>query len=145
MDTALNGLRALVVDDDEDVRTALVDALIKAGYSVSVACDGMQARKEIMKRRFEVIITDLQMPIMNGLALLAFSQKQSLETPVIFVSGAGSALEQLALERGAFAFIRKPFAPKTVLDMVRRATRPDKAGAPHPPSLDSRSTDEQNC
>ena len=101
MDTALNGLRALVVDDDEDVRTALVDALIKAGYSVSVACDGMQARKEIMKRRFEVIITDLQMPIMNGLALLAFSQKQSLETPVIFVSGAGSALEQLALERDA--------------------------------------------
>ncbi|MDI3461399.1 MAG: hypothetical protein OJF50_000220 [Nitrospira sp.] len=128
MDTALNGLRALVVDDDEDVRTALVDALIKAGCSVSVACDGKQGLERIMKRKFDVIITDLQMPIMNGLALLAFIQKQSLPIPVVVVSGAGQDLEQIAIERGAFAFIRKPFTPQTVLNMVRRATRPDKVG-----------------
>ncbi len=145
MKTTLNGLRALVVEDDVDLRMALVDALTEAGYAVCAAGDGVQALEQLAKRRFDVILTDYQMPIMNGLALLAFSQKQSMKTPVIFVSGAGSALEQVALERGAFAFIRKPFAPKTVLDMVRRATRPDKAGAPHPPSLDSRSTDEQNC
>lgn len=140
MNTALNGLRVLVVDDDEDVRTALVDALVKAGYSVSAAGNGLQAREEIRKRQVEVIVTDYQMPVMNGLELLAFSRTQSPTRPVIFVSGAGPALEQVALECGAFAFIRKPFTPKKVLDMVRRARRPDKVGQKYPLQSDSRST-----
>lgn len=137
MNTALNGLRVLVVDDDEDVRTGLVDALVNAGCSVTVASDGVQASEEIRQRQFEVIVTDYQMPRMNGLALLAFSRTQPLTIPVIFVSGAGPALEQIALERGAFAFIRKPFTPKTLLAMVRRATRPDKVGQEYPQRPDS--------
>lgn len=51
-----------------------------------------------------------------------------------------TGLEQVARECGAFAFIRKPFTPKTVQDMVRRAGRPDKVGQTYPLRSDSRST-----
>ncbi len=121
------GSRVLVVDDEDDVRELMADALVRAGYSVFTARDGMEALGEIKKRRFEVIVTDYQMPMMNGLELLSLSRVLVPNTPVIMVSGAASAMEQVALERGAFAWIRKPSDPRTVLEMVRIATRPDQS------------------
>ena len=131
MTTAMSKLRALLVDDDADIRMALADALIDAGYAVCTAGDGMQALEQLRQRRFDVIVTDYQMPRMNGAELLAVCKKRFPMTPVILVSGAGPALEQIARERGAFAFIWKPFTLQTVTDMVRLATRSEEARATH--------------
>ena len=138
MTTAVSGLRALLVDDDADIRMALADALIDAGYAVCTAGDGMQALEQLRQRRFDVIVTDYQMPRMNGAELLWVCRKRFPMTPVILVSGAGPALEQIARERGAFAFIRKPCPPSTVVDTVRLATRSEAARAKHLAPSDSR-------
>lgn len=108
---------------------ALVDILTEAGYAVCAAGDGMQALEQVAQRRFAVILTDHQMPRMNGLTLLGVIRKRFPLTPVIMISGAGPGPEQIALERGVFAFIRKPFSPEAVLDMVWHATRSPAARA----------------
>lgn len=115
------GLRVMVAEDDDPARLALADELMKAGYTVIMAGDGLAAVREIRKRHFDVIVTDYQMPFLNGLELLALSQEVMPETPVILVSGAHSSLEQLALERGAFAWIRKPAPLSQVVLIVREA------------------------
>ncbi|MDP3092564.1 MAG: response regulator [Nitrospira sp.] len=143
MPKAVSGLRVLVVDDDADMRMALADALIDAGYAVCTAGDGLQALEQLAKRRFDVIVTDYQMPRMNGAELLAASRKRFPITPVIIVSGAGPALEQVARERGAFAFLRKPCTPQTVVDMVRLAMQLEKDRVNHPVPSDSRSSCER--
>lgn len=118
-----HGLRILVVDDDEALRTALADALAKAGYSVSIASNGKQGLEEIMKQHFEVVVTDFQMPLMNGLELLACCRQHAATTPVIVISGAARDLEQVAVACGAFGVIPKPLSPRTVVQMVQRATQ----------------------
>jgi DNA-binding NtrC family response regulator len=75
-----------------------------------------------------VDLTDYQMPRLNGLELLTLSQELMPEAPVILISGAHPSLEQVAIERGAFAWIRKPVPVTQVLLIVGAAMdRPDPA------------------
>jgi DNA-binding NtrC family response regulator len=108
-----------------------------------MAGDGVQALGHLGKRRFDVIVTDHQMPRMNGADLLEASRKQFPVTPVIIVSGAGPALERLVRERGAFAFLRKPCAPQKVVDTVRLAVQLEKDRVNHPAPSDARSRCER--
>lgn len=122
------GLRVLVAEDDEPMRDVISDVLTKAGYNVFPAVDGMVAIQELKKRHYDVILTDYQMPRLNGLELLAFSQELMPETPVILISGAHPSLEQVAIERGAFAWIRKPVPMTQVLLIVRAAMEQTRSG-----------------
>ncbi len=122
------GLRVLVAEDDEPMRDVITDVLTKAGYNVFPAVDGMAAIQELKKRHYDVILTDYQMPRLNGLELLALSQELMPETPVILISGAHPSLEQVAIERGAFAWIRKPVPMTQVLLIVRTAMKQTRFG-----------------
>jgi len=122
------GLRVLVAEDDESTRYLIIDMLSKAGYNVFPAVDGMVAVSELKKRHYDVILTDYQMPRLNGLELLALSQELMPETPVILISGAYPSLEQVAIERGAFAWIRKPVPMTQVLLIVRAAMEQTRFG-----------------
>ena len=86
------------------------------------------AIQELKKRHYDVILTDYQMPRLNGLELLALSQKLMPETPVILISGAHPSLEQVAIERGAFAWILKPAPVTHVLLIVRAAMEQTRSG-----------------
>lgn len=71
MTSAYDGpAHVLVVDDDDDVLAALVDALAEQGYSVSAARDGIEALESIRARRPDLVVTDLMMPSMNGWELI---------------------------------------------------------------------------
>jgi DNA-binding NtrC family response regulator len=115
------GLRVLVVEDDESTRYLISAVLSKAGYNVFLAADGMVAIEELKKRHYDVVLTDYQMPRLNGLELLTLSLELMPETPVILISGAHPSLEQVAIERGAFAWIRKPVPVTQVLLIVGAA------------------------
>ena len=122
------GLRVLVAEDHEPTRYVLDEMLTKAGYNVFPAGDGMVAIEELKKRHYDVVLTDYQMPRLNGLELLALSQELMPETPVILISSAYTSLEQVAIERGAFAWIRKPVPVTQVLLIVRAALEQTRSG-----------------
>jgi len=116
--------RVLLVDDDECVREALGIALELLGYDVSYASDGHAALVEMARRRPTAIITDLQMPGMDGLALLREMAIINRHVPVIAISGGGAEALARARRLGAAETFAKPvLADDLALAIERRITR----------------------
>ena len=107
--------RVLVVEDDESVRHMLSIALSSDGFHVYTAASGKEGL-DVLKgpERFDVCVTDVRMPGMDGLAFIAEATRSTDPTPT-FIAMSAYGDEQLALEalrRGAFDYISKPFEPK---------------------------------
>ena len=102
--------RVLVVDDDPLLRELLNDLLVGHGYQVVQAENGKEALNRLESQPFDHVITDINMPVMDGLALLGEVQSRGLAVPVIVVS-AFSDMESVvrAFKLGASDFIAKPF------------------------------------
>lgn len=115
------GKRVLLVDDDESMRKVAAMVLEDVGFTVVPACDGLQALEELHKRRFDAVVTDLEMPFLNGLELLTRTLIAWPDIPVIIVSGTDGDLSDLATARGAFAWIQKPFDPCLLWDVLTAA------------------------
>ena len=109
------GKRILVVDDDEQVRLLLSLVLAQDGYSVHTASGGQEALGEMMKRRFDAILTDVEMPRMTGLDILSYCRTASPDVPVILMSAITGDPRNPVLEQGAFACLEKPFAADELL------------------------------
>ena len=97
----------LVVDDDSHLRYLLSLRLVSAGYRVYGAANGWEALEQMEKHSIDVILTDSHMPEMNGFALLSICRVKWPRTPVVFFSGEQDDMAHEAVERGAFAWIRK--------------------------------------
>ncbi len=114
-------LRILVVDDEETVREELIDALTDDGYEATGAADGQYAAEAALEQSFDVCITDINMPRMNGLDLLRRLGESSPETMTIIVTAQGdmrSAIE--ALRSGAADYVLKPLLFEDILAKVAR-------------------------
>jgi DNA-binding NtrC family response regulator len=112
----------LVVDDDYHMRVAMKESLSKAGYAVSFAEDGMKAVDEIKRRLFDIIITDVKMPHMNGIDLLKHVKDAHPFLPVILVTAYGTIQDAVSvIKEGAFDYIQKPFNTETLYNVVKRA------------------------
>jgi DNA-binding NtrC family response regulator len=112
----------LVVDDDYHMRLAMKESLSKAGYAVSFAEDGMRAIDEINKHIFDIIITDVKMPHMNGIDLLKHIREEHPLMPVILVTAYGTIQDAVnVIKEGAFDYIQKPFNTETLYSVVKRA------------------------
>ncbi len=108
----------LVVDDEKGILNVLKIYLEDAGYRVSTAQDGKIAARLIDKNNFEIILTDIRMPGMDGISLLKHVKKKSPDTQVIMITGHGDyklAIESLKLD--AVDFIAKPI-DNDVLDIA---------------------------
>ena len=116
--------RVLVVDDEPVTARSYARALTAAGYQVSVAHDGREAAALANGAAFDVIVSDIAMPDMDGLALLRTIRQADLDVPMIFMTGS-PALESAvqAIEYGAFRYLLKPVAPAALLEVVERAVR----------------------
>ncbi|HKX26310.1 MAG TPA: sigma-54 dependent transcriptional regulator [Blastocatellia bacterium] len=124
----------LVVDDERGARMALEIPLRLSGYEVSAATCGREALKLGQGRRFDVVLTDIYMPDLNGLEVVREFRRLSPETKIIAVTAQGSLeLALQAIEEGAFDFIAKPFEIDEVLALVNRATRQAEVAEPEPP------------
>ena len=120
----------LVVDDETAVRRFAVRVLEREGYGVVEAGDGMQAL-ELIKQggtSFEVVVTDIVMPRLNGVELMQALSASHPDLPVILMSGyATAALADLGITTPC-AILAKPFQPARLLEEVRRCIRPKNVG-----------------
>lgn len=113
----------LVVEDDTMVLTLLCNILGK-DYQVYSAMDGMEAFKEVVSKKPHVILTDKEMPKLDGFGLLSALRAipETKQTPIILISGTTNAeAEAQAFEKGFFDFIPKPVKEATLLTRVKRA------------------------
>jgi DNA-binding NtrC family response regulator len=101
--------RILVVDDEENARVALSKILTYEGYDVSSAGNGLEALNFLRSRDVELIITDINMPEMNGLAFLRELNRSHPQSNVIMMTAYGEVESYLeAMNLGAFEYINKP-------------------------------------
>ncbi|GLP94976.1 sigma-54-dependent transcriptional regulator [Paraferrimonas sedimenticola] len=114
-------LPILLVEDDAALREALVDTLELAQYPV-IAVDSAEAAVIALKKtQFGLVVSDVQMGAMDGVALLGFIQKQQPQLPVLLMT-AYAAVEKAveAMKLGAKDYLQKPFSPQVLLNQVER-------------------------
>ena len=101
--------RILVVDDEENARIALSKILSREGYDVASACNGFEALTYLQERAVELIITDINMPEMNGMVFLRELNKAYPASNVIMITAYGEVESYIeAMNLGAFEYINKP-------------------------------------
>jgi DNA-binding NtrC family response regulator len=116
--------KILVADDDEGVRAGLVANLELEGYVVVEAHDGGEAIKLIAEQTFDLIVSDVVMPVATGVEVLSAVREKNLDTPFILISAfVSEELVTRALGEGLFAMLYKPFAMERILEVVARALR----------------------
>ena len=114
--------RILVVDDEKQVADVLVDYLSNLGYQTVAAYSGYDALSKFKDGDFQLIITDLKMPDMDGMGLLEVVKGWDKRAMVIVITGYGtieSAVE--AIKKGAYDFIPKPFKMEELEVIIERA------------------------
>lgn len=117
----------LIVDDDDAIRAILYDALSEK-YECHTASTADEALQYLDVEKYDAILTDIQMPGLDGVSLLKRIQLRDVETPVIFVSGkGGQADSQRLIELGAFAYVTKPFNLDQIESVIERAVAGSQA------------------
>jgi two-component system response regulator HydG len=116
--------RALVVDDDETVRYTVRGILEQTKLAVDEASDGAEGLHRVETNEYELVVTDIQMPNMDGLELLKrIRQRPQPQPKVIVMTAHGSERHAVeAIKSGAYDYFRKPFEVNEMLAVVRRAT-----------------------
>ncbi len=126
------GQRILTVDDDPDILKLLNMRLKAAGYQTMSASNAEEALAQIAINRPALVISDLRMPGMDGLALFDAIHKTDPSLPLIMLTAHGSIPEAVdATQRGVFGFLTKPFDSKSLLQQVEAALR-TTIGHQHP-------------
>ncbi|WP_447985870.1 response regulator [Nitrospira sp. Nam74] len=114
----------LLVDDNQTFLYASRQLLLRhcPTFIVEMAFDAETALKAIRTQDYDVVVSDLVLPCLDGIALLYECHEVRPDTPVVLISGYGTAeLEHLAAQRGAYAFLHKPVDPDAFLSVVNRA------------------------
>jgi two-component system response regulator HydG len=111
-----------IIDDDKDVLDSLTRALEDEDLSLSLFTSPVEALARIRSKPPWVVVTDLKMPVMDGLELLRAIKELNGDIQVILITGHGSIGEAVAaIKQGAYDFIPKPFNTETLLAILRRA------------------------
>jgi len=114
--------KILVVDDEDIVRTSCSRTLSPEGYDVRLAKNGAEGLKMASEERFDLVLTDLKMPDMDGIEVLRIIKEQWPETAVIIVTGYQTVDTAVkAIKLGAYDYIEKPFTPDALITAVREA------------------------
>jgi two-component system NtrC family response regulator len=114
--------RVLLVDDDESLLRVTEHNLARAGFQVTTARDGQEALETFSRQAFDVVVTDLNMPRMGGMDLIAQIRREAPELPVIVLTAYGTMDVAVdAMRRGARDFIPKPFEREELAKSIRQA------------------------
>ncbi|MGH7598079.1 MAG: response regulator, partial [bacterium] len=112
----------LVVDDEQAIRFLLTEVLTKDGHGVTAAADGSIAIEKLQATNYDLVITDLHMPDVDGIGVLRAAKKKQANTEVLILTGRGtvsSAVEAMRL--GAFDYLTKPVDLEEFRVKVRQA------------------------
>lgn len=114
----------LVVEDEETIRSAMIDFLEFQGYKVSSASDGLEAERMVKDKRFDLILLDLMLPKISGEQLCEKWRQEDLQTPIIMVTAKGQENERIAgLDMGADDYVSKPFSLEELLARINAVLR----------------------
>jgi EAL domain-containing protein (putative c-di-GMP-specific phosphodiesterase class I)/ActR/RegA family two-component response regulator len=120
---AVNG-RLLVVEDNAELLRLTAELLESAGFEVHTAANGRMALERLDAAEYDVIVSDISMPDLGGMALLQHVRERDVDLPVILLTGDPALPTALqALEYGAFRYLVKPVAVEVLEDAVLRASR----------------------
>ena len=113
----------LVVDDEKNIRLALTQALKPLGRPVTAALSGEEALEMLKDPQVGVMILDLRLPGLDGMAVLEQASRERPDVAVIMVTAYGSVERAVeAMKLGAVDFIAKPFSPEEIRELVSRVT-----------------------
>ena len=112
----------LVVEDDPNIRQALVERFRARGFEIATAGTGQEAVKKAAGRPFDAVLLDLQLPEGDGFWVLQRLREEQIEATVIVITAFGTVDRAVkAMKEGAYDFLVKPFEPALVEETVRRA------------------------
>lgn len=115
------GKRVLIADDEESVRRLVAMVLEQSGYIVHAAVDGVEALGEMKKRRFDAVISDFNMPRLDGEQFLLLCRLMWPDIPVMLLSAELRELPASLKQHGARILVSKPFSPEMLLQAVHES------------------------
>ncbi|HET97774.1 MAG TPA: sigma-54-dependent Fis family transcriptional regulator [Desulfurivibrio alkaliphilus] len=122
--------KILVVDDEQNMRVALYEALSRGGYEVTVAENGRMALDLLAKAEPDLVITDIRMPEMDGIEMLRRIKELHPALPVVIITGYATVETAVeAMKRGAVDYILKPFPVEVIEETVKKVLR-ERSAAP---------------
>ncbi len=117
-------LSVLIVDDERETRDTIAEVVQQLDLQAITAADGVEALQKLGAQKIDLILTDLLMPRMDGLELLARLKEVNPQIPVAVISGYGDATKTTAaLTSGAFNFLAKPYSTGDIENVVRKGLR----------------------
>lgn len=124
----MSAIKILLVDDDDGIRNSFKMILTKKGYEVEAISSGFEAVNCIKKSTYDILLTDLKMPNMNGIELLKEARKLDPNLGVIIMTGYGEIASYLeAMDLGAVEYLNKPV--KTAdLEIILKKLSKETAG-----------------
>ena len=124
---AADAPRILVVDDEPVIREVLSDLLVSEGYTVRTAENGAVALEELMRAPYNLVLTDLKMPVMGGEELLARLAENNIKKIVIVLTAFATVETAIqTMKNGAYDYVMKPFKIDEITLIVRRALEKDR-------------------
>ena len=115
-------IRILVVDDERALCAGLQEALLREGYAVDTANDGAAGMRRIEEQLYNLVLTDVRMPQLDGLALLRAARKKSVDTQFIVMTAFGTVENAVeAMREGAYDYVTKPVDLKRLRALVGKA------------------------
>jgi len=120
------GKMILIVDDSESIRQIVSFTLENEGYNVCAGKDGEDALRHLDKGPIDLIITDLHMPVMDGIEFIKSvrCKTEYKSTPILFLTTESQTSKKMeAKEAGATGWIIKPFTPSKLIDAINRVMR----------------------
>lgn len=118
----MKGIRVLIVDDDDDLRSVLCDALRKRGYEATDSASAASGLRILQHHSFDLILSDVVMPDMDGIEFLRKVKKENPDQPVVLMSGntIGQQFFKAAELFGSKVNLQKPFSIDEMLTAIGR-------------------------
>lgn len=113
--------KVLCVDDSEPMRKLVSLVLAVAGHQVTVACCGTEALQKLREQKFDLLVSDVNMPGMSGLELIAFARQICPEMPILVLTTENQErMNSFGPAHSADGWVQKPFQPRLFGELVSR-------------------------
>jgi DNA-binding response OmpR family regulator len=127
----------LVIEDDDNISTAIQEYFSRSGYTVTTAADGVAGVEAAVKARPDVVVLDLMLPKMDGLAVCKELRLKNPQMPIVMLTAKDDVVDKvLGLEMGADDYITKPFSLREVEARIKSVLRRARATAAAGDGLD---------